>query len=95
MIVTIAEAKLRFGDSKTRFEGISGKVRTDTLRALERGGIVPREKYAEIPPRVMYELTPLGKTLLVPLAALTEWAEIYTCEVMLERQKYDELQEGL
>lgn len=70
-------------------------AKSTQTHALERNGIVSREEYAEIPPRVMYELIPLNKTLLVPLAALTEWAETYTGEVMLAWQKYDAQQEGL
>ncbi|MCX6497510.1 MAG: helix-turn-helix domain-containing protein [Arthrobacter sp.] len=56
-------------------DGISGKVLADTLRDLERDGIVDRTAYDQMPPRVEYELTALGSTLREPLAALGRWAE--------------------
>ena len=53
---------------------------TLTLRGLERDGLITRTVYPEIPPRVEYELTPLGETLLVPIQGLAEWAaENRTC----------------
>ena len=55
--------------------GISRKVLTQTLRRLESHGLVHRQAYAEAPPRVEYELTPLGATLIDPIRALTEWAK--------------------
>ncbi|MEV6559742.1 helix-turn-helix domain-containing protein [Nocardia sp. NPDC051756] len=54
--------------------GISRKVLTQTLRRLESHGLVRRHAYAEVPPRVEYELTALGATLIDPIHALTEWA---------------------
>lgn len=54
--------------------GISRKVLTQTLRRLESRGLVARHAYAEAPPRVDYELTPLGVTLIDPIHMLTEWA---------------------
>jgi hypothetical protein len=53
---------------------VSGKVLTETLRDLERDGLVSRSVYAEVPPRVEYELTELGRTLHAPLGALGQWA---------------------
>ncbi|MGW5644771.1 winged helix-turn-helix transcriptional regulator [Saccharopolyspora sp. NPDC003752] len=55
--------------------GISRKVLTQTLRRLESHGLVRRHAYAEAPPRVEYELTPLGVTLIEPIHVLTEWAK--------------------
>jgi DNA-binding HxlR family transcriptional regulator len=55
--------------------GASKKVMIDTLRALERDGLVTRKVFAEVPPRVEYSLTPLGWTLAEPLIALSEWGE--------------------
>ncbi|GIE85506.1 winged helix-turn-helix transcriptional regulator [Actinoplanes regularis] len=54
--------------------GISGKVLTQTLRRLQRYGLVERHAYAEAPPRVEYSLTALGGTLIEPIQVLTEWA---------------------
>jgi DNA-binding HxlR family transcriptional regulator len=61
--------------------GASKKIMTDTLRALERDGLVDRNVYAEVPVRVEYGLTPLGWTLAEPLMVLGEWGEAHTEEV--------------
>ena len=81
--------RLRFGDLKAQLEGISGKVLTETLRDLERDGLVTRHVHAEIPPRVEYELTALGLTLHGPLLALCRWAEEHIAEVLVNREAYD------
>jgi DNA-binding HxlR family transcriptional regulator len=81
--------RLRFGDIRATVEGISGKVLTETLRDLERDGLVIRRVYAEMPPRVEYELTTLGQTLHAPLRALGRWAEAHIAEVLAARERYD------
>src|SRR5579863_1251386 len=65
----------RFAALHRRIGGISQKMLTQTLRRLERDGLVQRTVYAEVPPRVVYALTPLGHTLWEPLATLRDWAE--------------------
>jgi DNA-binding HxlR family transcriptional regulator len=80
---------LRFRDLRTVVEGISAKVLTETLRDLERDGLVARYEYAEMPPRVEYELTALGRTLHAPLQALGRCAEEHTAEVLAAREAYD------
>jgi DNA-binding HxlR family transcriptional regulator len=70
--------------------GISPKVLTQTLRALERDGLVTRRAYVEIPPRVEYELTPLGLTLREPLAAIRDWAEAHIHEIIDARERRDD-----
>ena len=64
----------RFNELKRSIEGISQRMLTLTLRGLERDGLITRTVYPEIPPRVEYELTPLGETLLIPIQGLAEWA---------------------
>ncbi len=64
----------RFNELKRSIEGISQRMLTLTLRGLERDGLITRTVFPEIPPRVEYELTPLGETLLVPIQGLAEWA---------------------
>ncbi|TDD28266.1 transcriptional regulator [Kribbella turkmenica] len=70
VVIVLSDGRRRFGDLRAEVEGISGKVLTETLRDLERDGLVERHVYAEMPPRVEYELTALGRTLHVPLQAL-------------------------
>ena len=64
----------RFGELLRPLRGITPKVLTESLRAMERDGLVTRTAYAENPPRVEYALTPLGRTLLEPLAAICAWS---------------------
>jgi DNA-binding HxlR family transcriptional regulator len=90
MVVTVLDERaLRFGDIRKALDGISGKVLTDTLRDLERDGLISRRAYAEMPPRVEYALTPLGRTLHAPLTALCRWAEEHIPEVLVAREGYD------
>ncbi|ANP86589.1 transcriptional regulator [Rhizobium leguminosarum] len=72
-VLSDAGAPLRFARLMERVEGISQKVLTQTLRTLERDGLIIRSLYPEVPPRVEYELTPLGRDLLMQVAALWRW----------------------
>ncbi len=65
----------RYGDLVKMSGGISRKVLTQTLRRLQRNGLVRRDVYAEAPPRVEYSLTELGRSLQGPIAELTAWAQ--------------------
>jgi DNA-binding HxlR family transcriptional regulator len=65
----------RFSELQRRIGGISQKMLSHTLRQLERDGLVTRTVYAQVPLRVEYALTPLGRTLCEPLAAIRQWAE--------------------
>ena len=89
IVMALSDSRLRFGDLKAAADGISGKVLAETLRDLERDGIVARHAYNEMPPRVEYELTALGSTLREPLRALGAWAEAHVEEVLDARDVYD------
>ncbi|KOX19628.1 helix-turn-helix domain-containing protein [Nocardiopsis sp. NRRL B-16309] len=89
VVIALSAGRMRFGDLRAKVDGISGKVLTDTLRDLERDGLVSRYAYAEVPPRVEYELTELGHTLQSPLRALGHWAEQHIEEVLTARESYD------
>ena len=67
----------RFNELRRNLEGISQKVLTDSLRAMEADGLVLRTAYAEVPPRVEYSLTELGESLRPILAAMQQWGENY------------------
>lgn len=90
VIGLLEERTMRFSELKHRIGGISQKMLTQTLRNLERDGLVTRTIYAEVPPRVEYTLTPLGETLTVPLAAIRIWAETYIDEVTDAQKLYDQ-----
>jgi DNA-binding HxlR family transcriptional regulator len=89
VVIALGRGGQRFGDLRTVVEGISAKVLTETLRDLERDGLVARHVYAEKPPRVEYELTVLGQTLHAPLQALGRWAEEHSEQVLAAREAYD------
>src|SRR5258705_6008655 len=89
VIVFLQDAPRRFGELQRMITGISQKVLTQTLRTLERDGLLTRTVYAEVPPRVEYALTPLGETLIKPLAALREWAEGHIEAIIDAQTGYD------
>lgn len=74
-IGALEDGPRRFGSLKTRLGGVSPKVLTAVLRRLEDRGIIHREVYAEVPPRVEYSLTPLGREAAIPLRSLRDWVE--------------------
>jgi DNA-binding HxlR family transcriptional regulator len=79
----------RFSELKRAIEGISQRMLTLTLRGLERDGLVTRTVYPSIPPRVDYELTHLGRTLLEPVEALAAWATEHRFEIQRARDRFD------
>jgi DNA-binding HxlR family transcriptional regulator len=80
----------RFTQLRRQLAGVSEKMLTQTLRTLERDGLLLRTVYPEVPIRVEYELTPLGQTLRGPLKALTEWSVRHIEEVLAAREEYDD-----
>ena len=89
IVIALSGGSLRFGELRQAVDGISGKVLADTLRDLERDGIVDRTAYDQMPPHVEYELSALGRTLREPLTALGQWAEKHIADVMSARDSYD------
>ena len=87
VLYALREGPLRPGELRDRIGGISHKVLTDTLRRLERNGLVARRRYAEAPPRVEYELTGPGRGLLEPILALGRWADLYGDEVIRAQER--------
>jgi len=78
----------RFTELRQQLAGVSEKMLTQTLRTLERDGLVLRTVYPEAPIRVEYELTPLGQTLRGPLKALTDWSVQHIEDVLTAREEY-------
>jgi DNA-binding HxlR family transcriptional regulator len=74
VVGALSEGPIRYNEIRRRVEGISQRMLTLTLKGLEQDGLVTRTMYPTIPPRVDYELTELGRKLIVPLQALYEWA---------------------
>jgi len=92
LIYLLSRGKQRYGDLHRQVGGISQKMLTQTLRKLERDGLVSRHVFPEVPPRTEYELTVLGHTLIEPLTALCEWAGVHLAELDVARKRYDQLQ---
>ncbi|MDE3032277.1 MAG: helix-turn-helix transcriptional regulator [Acidobacteriota bacterium] len=92
VIYLLARGRQRYGDLHRQIGGISQKMLTQTLRKLERDGLVHRHVYPEVPPRTEYELTVLGHTLIEPMGALCAWAEGHLGELEQARRRYDHVQ---
>jgi DNA-binding HxlR family transcriptional regulator len=89
IVALLGAGPMRFSDLRRSIEGISQRMLTLTLRGLERDGLVTRTVFPEIPPRVEYELTKLGDTLLEPIQGLAEWASQYRTSIQEARDKFD------
>lgn len=92
LIITLlgTAGTLRFGEIKNDLGDISQKMLTSTLRSLEADGLISRNAYLEIPPRVEYELTDLGKDLLPHLFGLSDWANKNMGIILKNREKHDQ-----
>ena len=89
VVVLLREGPKRFSELRRAIEGVSQRMLTLTLRGLERDGLVKRTVEPSIPPRVDYELTALGRTLLEPVMALAQWAQRHRSAIQSSRQRYD------
>ncbi|ANH95615.1 MULTISPECIES: helix-turn-helix domain-containing protein [unclassified Streptomyces] len=85
----LSEGSLRFNELRRRVDGVSEKMLSQTLHALERDGLVHREAQPTSPPRVDYELTPLGREVAGRLLALIHCVEDRMDEVLAARAAYD------
>ena len=89
ILAALAGGPLRYSDLGRVIAGISQKMLTQTLRALERDGLVARSVTLQVPVRVDYELTPLGAGLQVAVSAVKVWAEVHMAEIEAARSAYD------
>lgn len=89
-VLTLLGARARrFNELRRATEGISQRMLTVTLRALEREGLVSRRVFPTKPPQVEYELTPLGRSLFGPIAAVVAWAARHRDEVARAREAFE------
>lgn len=86
VVLSLRDGPLRFTQLRDRIGGITPKVLTQTLRAMVRDGLLHRQVFAEVPPRVDYELTDLGRSLEGPIRAITDWAEHNVNQVLAARE---------
>lgn len=90
VVKELAEGIQRYGALHRSIGGISQKMLTQTLRALERDGLVVRTVYPVVPPKVDYALTPLGETLIEPLTAIAAWTSRHMDEIVQARRGNDD-----
>ncbi|GAB3292800.1 ArsR family transcriptional regulator [Epidermidibacterium keratini] len=89
IICALRDGELRFSELARQIAGVSQKMLTQTLRTLERDGLVARRVTASVPVRVDYSLTPLGSSLLGPIELMKDWAEQHMPDVDAARAEYD------
>jgi DNA-binding HxlR family transcriptional regulator len=89
VIATLHGERMRFTALHQRIPGISQRMLTLTLRHLERDGLIGRMVFAEVPPRVEYELTATGRTLIEPAVTLAEWAIEHNPDIERSHEAYD------
>jgi DNA-binding HxlR family transcriptional regulator len=89
VVCALRDGPMRFGHLRRHLEGITQKMLTQTLRALERDGLVTRTLYPTIPPRVDYELTDLGREAAGLFDGLIVWAEQHVAEITAARHRYE------
>ena len=89
ILTALADAPRRYSELARAIAGVSQKMLTQTLRMLERDGLVTRTITASVPVRVDYQLTPLGRTLLPVVRAIKDWSETHISEVHAARVTYD------
>ena len=89
VIGQLATGTMRFAALRRAVDGVSQKMLTSTLRDLERDGLVKRQLYASVPPKVEYSLTPLGSSLVNSMKGLCLWAEDHIDQVLKARENFD------
>ena len=94
VVATLDGERLRFTELQRRIPGISQRMLSLTVRHLERDGLVLRTVHAEVPPRVEYELTDTGRTLIAPAVALAEWAVEHNPGIEQSQAAYDAAKES-
>ena len=89
VLLALGGGTRRYHELLHELKPISEKVLTQTLRAMERDGLIGRKVHPEVPPRVEYALTPLGATLATPLKAMAAWSLRHSDKVEAARARYD------
>jgi DNA-binding HxlR family transcriptional regulator len=91
VLLALGDGRRRYHQILSELHPISEKVLTQTLRTMERDGLITRHVHDEVPPRVEYELTRLGASMAGPMKALGNWAMTYSEHVEASREHYDAL----
>lgn len=89
VVATLESGRLRYTELQRRMPGVSQRMLSLTLKNLERDGLLTRTAYAEVPPRVEYELTPMGTSLIGPALTLASWAIEHNATIEQSRAEHD------
>lgn len=89
VLLLLSDGPVRFNQLRRRIQGLSQKMLSQTLKNLERDGLISRKAFPTVPVTVEYAMTPLGRTLLTTLDALKDWAEQNIEQVLAAQQNYD------
>ncbi|WP_269219400.1 winged helix-turn-helix transcriptional regulator [Brevundimonas vesicularis] len=90
ILIVLGEGPIRFNALKQRVDGVSQKMLSQTLKSLERDGLVSRSVVATVPVSVTYAVTPLGRTLMAAMQSMIDWAETRMPEVAAAQTAYDQ-----
>lgn len=90
ILIVLGEGPIRFNALKHRIDGVSQKMLSQTLKSLERDGLVSRSVVATVPVSVTYAVTPLGRTLMAAMQSMIDWAEMRMPEVAAAQTAYDQ-----
>jgi DNA-binding HxlR family transcriptional regulator len=94
VVEVLSPGPMRFNQIMRTIGGVSHRMLTLTLRGLERDGLVTRTSYPTVPPKVEYELTEAGHSLIEPLKPLADWARTHRSAVEMSRESYDSRNRG-
>ena len=89
VVLLLSDGPMRFSQLRADLGRVAPKVLTQTLRRMERDGLITREVFAEVPPRVDYALTELGRSLARPIAVIGDWAEVHIGQIASAQAAYD------
>src|SRR5437868_11259523 len=87
VLYILGQGTRRYGEMQRHLPDVSKKMLTQTLRRLEENGLLSRKVFAEVPPRVEYDLTPLGRVFLQPVSSLCAWAQVHQGDLGAARAK--------
>jgi DNA-binding HxlR family transcriptional regulator len=90
VVLLLSDGAMRFSQLRGHLGRVAPKVLTESLRRMERDGLVNREIFAEVPPRVEYSLTDLGRSLIEPISIISDWAEVNVYRITAAQDAYDE-----
>ena len=93
VVGVLSRGPVRFNAIMRSIAGVSHRMLTLTLRGLERDGLVKRTVYATVPPKVEYQLSPLGQSLIQPLSVLSDWAAANRAAIEAAREVFDQAQQ--